>query len=34
MKDIIIWITYHDDKQIKDFGLKEDKTFSLFKGNT
>ena len=33
MKDLTIWITYHDDKQIKEFGLKEDEIFRLFKGN-
>lgn len=33
MKELTIWITYHDDKQIKEFGLEEDETFRLFKGN-
>lgn len=33
MKDLTIWITYHDDKQIEEFGLKEDEIFRLFKGN-
>ena len=33
MKDLTIWITYHDDKHIKEFGLEEDETFRLFKGN-
>lgn len=33
MKDLTIWITFHDDKQIKEFGLEEDETFRLFKGN-
>lgn len=33
MKDLTIWITYHDDKQVKEYGLEEDETFRLFKGN-
>lgn len=33
MKDLRIWITYHDDNQIDEFELKEDETFHLFKGN-
>ena len=33
MKDLTIWVTYHDDKQIKEFRLEEDETFHLFKGN-
>lgn len=33
MKDLTIWITYHDDKQIEEYKLEEDNTFRLFKGN-
>ena len=33
MQDLQIWITYHDDSQIEDFGLAEDDVFRLFKGN-
>jgi len=32
MKALQIWITYHDDSQIEDFGLAEDAVFRLFKG--
>ncbi len=28
-----IWITYHDDRQIEDYHLRENETFRLFKGN-
>ena len=33
MKELQIWITYHDDSQIADSGLAEDNVFRLFKGN-
>ena len=33
MKGLTIWITYHNDQQIKEYGLEEDETFRLFKGN-
>ena len=33
MKDLTIWITYHDDSQIADYKLAEDDVFRLFKGN-
>lgn len=33
MKKNAIWLTYHDDKQIQEFGLKETDTIHLFKGN-
>ena len=33
MSELQIWITYHDDSQIEDFGLAEDDVFRLFKGN-
>ena len=33
MKDLTIWITYHDEGQIQQYGLTEDDTFRLFKGN-
>lgn len=33
MKGLQIWITYHDDCQIADYGLAEDDVFRLFKGN-
>ncbi len=32
MKDLTIWITYHDPKQIEQFGLQEDDTHHLFYG--
>ena len=32
MKELTVWITYHDEKQIKDYCLKEDDTFKLFYG--
>lgn len=31
--DLTIWLTYHDDAQIEQYGLKEDETLRLFKGN-
>ena len=34
MKELTIWITYHDDSQIAQYGLKEDDVFRLFKGNS
>lgn len=33
MKDLNVWLTYHDDAQIKSYGLKENKIIHLFKGN-
>lgn len=33
MEDLKIWITYHDDMQIAQYGLREDGVFRLFKGN-
>lgn len=33
MDEITIWLTYHNDKQIQDFGLKETDSIRLFKGN-
>ena len=33
MQQLQIWITYHDDSQIEDYGLMEDDVFRLFKGN-
>ena len=33
MNKLTIWLTYHDDKQIQEFGLKETDTIHLFKGN-
>lgn len=33
MKELEIWITYHDEKQIQQYGLKETDTIRLFKGN-
>ncbi|MCR5316533.1 MAG: DUF4422 domain-containing protein [Bacteroidaceae bacterium] len=33
MSELQVWITYHDDTQIEDFGLAEDDVFRLFKGN-
>jgi len=33
MIELQVWITYHDDSQIEDFGLAEDDMFRLFKGN-
>lgn len=33
MNDLMIWVTYHDDKQIPQYGLKETDTIRLFKGN-
>ena len=32
-KELTFWITYHDDKQIKEYGLKESDIFKLYKGN-
>lgn len=34
MKELTIWITYHDDVQIEQYGLRESEIFSLFKGNS
>ena len=31
MSELQVWITYHDDSQIEDFGLAEDDVFRLFK---
>ncbi len=33
MKELTIWITYHDDKQVGEYGLKETDQVRLFKGN-
>ena len=33
MKNIRLWLTYHDDKQIEEYHLKEDEYIKLFKGN-
>ena len=33
MNDLTIGLTYHDDKQIQEYGLKETETIRLFKGN-
>lgn len=33
MKELTIWVTYHDDKQITEYGLEETDTIHLFKGN-
>ena len=33
MRDLTIWLTYHDDSQIEQYGLREDDVFRLFKGN-
>lgn len=33
MKDLTIWLTYHDDKQVKEYELTETDTLCLFKGN-
>ena len=33
VKDLTMWLTYHDDAQIEQYGLKEDDTIRLFKGN-
>ena len=33
MKSTRLWLTYHDDKQIEEYHLKEDDCIKLFKGN-
>ena len=33
MDELKIWLTYHDDKLIQEYGLKETDTIHLFKGN-
>lgn len=33
MKYLIIWMTYHDDRLLTEYNLKETDTISLFKGN-
>lgn len=33
MQNLIIWCTYHEDKQIEQYNLHEDDSFRLFKGN-
>lgn len=33
MDELKIWLTYHDDKLIQKYGLKETDTIHLFKGN-
>ena len=32
-ESLTIWLTYHDDNQIEQYGLKEDESIRLFKGN-
>lgn len=32
-KKFMMWITYHDDKQIEDYDLHENEEIKLFKGN-
>lgn len=32
-KEIMMWVTYHDDKQIDDYGLRAEDDVKLFKGN-
>lgn len=32
-KELTIWLTYHEDSQVEQYGLKEDDTIRLFKGN-
>lgn len=29
MNDLSIWITYHDDKLVMEFGLEENETFMM-----
>ena len=31
--DLVTWITYHDDRQLEEYGLKETESVRLFKGN-
>jgi hypothetical protein len=33
MNNLIVWQTYHDDRQILEYGLHEDEFLRLFKGN-
>lgn len=33
MKELTIWITYHDDRQVENYSLRNDETFKLVKGN-
>ncbi|NPD93101.1 DUF4422 domain-containing protein [Xylanibacter muris] len=33
-KELTFWITYHEDKQIEIYGLKESDIFKLFRGNS
>ena len=33
MKDLQIWLTYHDDSMVDKYNLKEDDITILFKGN-
>ena len=33
MNNLTIWITYHEDSQIEQYGLHEEGVFRLFKGN-
>lgn len=33
MDDFTVWLTYHDDKLIQEYGLKETGMIRLFKGN-
>lgn len=33
MQELTIWITYHDERQVEEFGLNEDDVLQLFRGN-
>lgn len=33
MNELIIWLTYHNDKQIQEYKLKDTENIRLFKGN-
>lgn len=33
MQNLLIWTTYHDESQLKDYQLKEDEVHRLFNGN-
>lgn len=33
MKDLQVWLTYHDDSMVEEYHLKEDDVITLFKGN-
>jgi hypothetical protein len=32
-QELTVWITYHDDRQIIEYNLKQNEVFRLFKGN-